>query len=82
MLEEMIRKNIPRKARNRGNRLKRELKALGKEFGFTDIRGKGLLVAVDLAQEQAPKVVEKALEYGLLLNAPRANTLRFMPALT
>jgi len=82
VIEEMLRKNIPRKAKNRGNYLKRQLKFMSKEFRFTDVRGMGLLVAVDLPQEKGPAIVAKALEEGLLINAPGAATLRFMPALT
>ena len=46
------------------------------------MRGKGLLWALDLSKETGPQVVEECLNRGLLINAPRKNTLRFMPALT
>ncbi len=82
VLEEMLRKNIPRRAKTRGNYLKRRLKELAGEFGFTDVRGLGLLMAVDLPSDKGADVVNAALERGLLLNAPRPSTLRFMPALT
>ena len=82
VLDELLRKNIPRRAKTRGNALKRRLKELGQEFGFTDIRGLGLLMAVDLPQDKGADVVAACLERGLLINAPRPNTLRFMPALT
>ena len=81
VLEEMIRKKIPKRAKSRGNRLRRGLKAMGQEFDFTEIRGKGLLIAVDLPADKAVAAVELALEKGLLINAPRPSTLRFMPAL-
>jgi acetylornithine/N-succinyldiaminopimelate aminotransferase len=48
-------------------------------------RGSGLLRALILDNERAPQIVAKALALtpnGLLLNAPRANLLRFMPSLT
>jgi acetylornithine/N-succinyldiaminopimelate aminotransferase len=41
----------------------------------------GLLLALDLNKEIGPQVVEEALNQGLLINSPRKNTLRFMPAL-
>jgi acetylornithine/N-succinyldiaminopimelate aminotransferase len=82
ILDELLRKNIARRARTRGNYLKRRLKELGAAFGFTEIRGLGLLMAVDLPADKAADVVSGALERGLLLNAPRPSTLRFMPALT
>jgi len=81
VLQEMITRKVPAKARNRGRALKRHLKEMAPEFGLTNIRGKGLLVAVDLPQEKGGDVVAAALQAGLLLNAPRPATLRFMPAL-
>jgi acetylornithine/N-succinyldiaminopimelate aminotransferase len=45
------------------------------------VRGRGLLLALDLESPIGPAVVAAALQDGLLLNAPRQDTLRFMPAL-
>ncbi len=47
------------------------------------VRGLGLMVAADLAPEapEAPSVVARALEAGLLLNATGPSTLRFLPPL-
>ncbi|MDD3353208.1 acetylornithine transaminase [Zoogloea sp.] len=48
-------------------------------------RGSGLLRALILDTDRGPALVKAALEHapqGLLLNAPRPNLLRFMPALT
>jgi acetylornithine/N-succinyldiaminopimelate aminotransferase len=78
---EVIGKRISRKARSRGRYLTRRLKELGQTFGLTDVRGKGLLVAVDMPQEKGPEVVKECFERGLLINAPGPSTLRFMPAL-
>lgn len=61
------------------------LNALSEEFGLAGERGAGLLRALVLADERAPALVEAARNLapeGLLLNAPRPNLLRFMPALT
>ena len=46
------------------------------------MRGEGLLLALDLRREIGGTIVAKALENGLLLNTPRPDSLRFMPALT
>lgn len=59
-----------------------ELRVLAKEFGLGAIRGNGLLLAINMGNYSASKIVELAREAGLLLNAPREDTLRFMPALT
>ena len=82
VVSEMINRKIPAKVKARGRTLRRHLKMMAGEFGFTDIRGKGLLVGVDLPQDKGAQVVAEALKDGLLINAPRPNTLRFMPALT
>ncbi len=65
----------------RGAYLMKELAALSARHGLGEVRGRGLLVALDLKRNVAAKVVEIARGDGLLLNAPRPNLLRFMPAL-
>lgn len=64
-----------------GAYLMARLSALSNEMGLGEVRGRGLLVALDLKQDIAAKVVDLARDAGVLLNAPRANLLRFMPAL-
>jgi acetylornithine/N-succinyldiaminopimelate aminotransferase len=54
------------------------------EFGFNGERGEGLLRALQLNKDIGPDIVERARNLepiGLLLNSPRPNLLRFMPAL-
>jgi len=46
------------------------------------VRGRGLLLALALGKPLALEVAAKAFEAGLLLNAPRPDSLRFMPSLT
>lgn len=68
----------------RGAFLQTQLLTLCSEFGLVGERGEGLLRALILDRDIGPQIVEKArtLEpYGLLLNSPRPNLLRFMPAL-
>ena len=48
---------------------------------ITEVRGLGLMVAVELSTETAPQVVDAARERGLLLNAVQPNTLRLVPPL-
>jgi acetylornithine/N-succinyldiaminopimelate aminotransferase len=65
-----------------GQYLKDRLATLSDENGFGEVRGKGLLLALNLNREIAKKIADDALGKGLLLNSPRPDTLRFMPALT
>jgi acetylornithine/N-succinyldiaminopimelate aminotransferase len=48
---------------------------------ITNIRGAGLLWAFDLAQPLAEATRDRALENGLLVNAPRPHVIRLMPQL-
>jgi len=57
------------------------LRALSAELGHGEVRGRGLLQALELKGRDAKKVSAAALDHGLLVNAPRPDTLRFMPAL-
>ena len=64
------------------DRLHQGLEALSAKYGLSGVRGKGLLLALNLdVRTDAGAIVVAALENGLLLNAPTADALRFMPAL-
>lgn len=68
----------------RAKQLSEWLCLLSDKWGFKGERGQGLLRALVLDKEDAPAIVEAAKNRspeGLLLNAPRNNLLRFMPAL-
>lgn len=65
----------------RGAYLMEGLSNLSARHGLGEVRGRGLLVALDLRQDIASKVTDIARDAGVLLNAPRPNLLRFMPAL-
>jgi acetylornithine/N-succinyldiaminopimelate aminotransferase len=64
-----------------GDYVVKGLTALSARRDLGEVRGRGLLLALDLKRDIASKVVELARDAGLLLNAPRPNLLRFMPAL-
>jgi acetylornithine/N-succinyldiaminopimelate aminotransferase len=48
---------------------------------ITEVRGRGLLVALEFKDEIAQSLVETCLERGLLVNKLKPNALRFMPPL-
>lgn len=62
--------------------LRQLLEGLSAAHGCGPVRGKGLLLALDLGRDVAADVAQRAMALGLLLNAPRPDTLRFMPSLT
>jgi len=64
-----------------GDYLAQRLRELSATLGHGEVRGRGLLVALELKATDAAKVARNALDRGLLINAPRPDTLRFMPAL-
>ena len=58
-----------------------ELQRVSARHGLGGVRGEGLLLALDLKRPIGAKIVAAALDEGLLLNSPRPDSLRFMPAL-
>jgi len=69
---------------DRARQLSEGLRALSEKWGFKGERGSGLLRALVLDRDDGPAIVKAAFDAapeGLLLNAPRPNLLRFMPAL-
>jgi len=72
------------RTRNRSAQLREGLTVFSRRHGLAGERGLGLLRALVLDTERAAAIVEAARELepeGLILNAPRPNVLRFMPAL-
>ena len=61
--------------------LESELQRLSARHGLGDVRGRGLLLALDLKLPIGPSIVVQAFEAGVLLNSPQPEALRFMPAL-
>jgi acetylornithine/N-succinyldiaminopimelate aminotransferase len=64
-----------------GDYLAERLRELSARLGHGEVRGRGLLLALELRDRDAGKVARAAMARGLLINAPRPDTLRFMPAL-
>ena len=64
-----------------GLQLESELQRISARHRLGEVRGRGLLLALDLEMPIAGAIVAEAFDAGLLLNAPRPDALRFMPAL-
>jgi acetylornithine/N-succinyldiaminopimelate aminotransferase len=61
--------------------LESELQRISARHGLGEVRGRGLLLALDLRVPIAGSIVAQAFDDGVLLNAPQPDALRFMPAL-
>jgi predicted acetylornithine/succinylornithine family transaminase len=64
-----------------GDRFRVGLERMREQGRVTDVRGRGLMVAVDLPGPTAPDVVDAGLAAGIVLNATGPSTLRFLPPL-
>ena len=64
-----------------GALLRQGLLTLSQHWGLGEVRGEGLLLALELGSDRAADVVRVARERGLLVNAARAHCLRLMPRL-
>ena len=82
VIEEVTKPGFLARVTQAGDYLANRLNALSRRHGYGEVRGKGLLLALDLKRDIAPQVVDQARMRGLLINAPRPDSLRFMPALT
>jgi acetylornithine/N-succinyldiaminopimelate aminotransferase len=75
--------HIPDHAVAMGKRLRTGLEILASEFeGVIEVRGMGLLLAVQFRDNIAADIVASSNEAGLLLNPVRPDTVRIMPPLT
>ncbi len=86
VLEIMERDHLAERAAELGDRARARFSALGEKLPgmIVDVRGKGLLVGVQLGmpQEKAQKVWGKLLDRGFILNLTYGSTLRLLPPLT
>jgi acetylornithine/N-succinyldiaminopimelate aminotransferase len=81
VLQEVSKPEFLKSVADTGQFLASELQRISTRHGLGGVRGEGLLLALDLKRPIGAAIVSLALADGLLLNAPRPDTLRFMPAL-
>jgi len=78
----IIDNDIPKKVKQTGSYFMAKLQSLKQQFGFvTEVRGRGLLIAMEFDHEMAQEVVTACLDKGLLINKLKSNAIRFMPPL-
>lgn len=79
----MVENDVPAKSKRVADYLRNGLEEIkGRHPYVTDVRGKGLLLALGFNEDVSGKVVAACNQEGLLLNAVRPNAIRFMPPLT
>ncbi|TFV92765.1 acetylornithine transaminase [Oxalobacteraceae bacterium OM1] len=84
VFKEVVAPGFMESVKEKGDYLRDKLLQLSEQHGLQGERGEGLLRALKLGKDIGAQLVEegRTLEpVGLLLNAPRPDLLRFMPAL-
>ena len=79
----MVGNDVPAQAKAAGAYMMQKLEELrARQPAIVDVRGMGLLVAVEFSEDIAANVVSACNQEGLLLNPVRPNAIRLMPPLT
>lgn len=84
VIEQLTAPGFMEEVQAKGEYLKEKLLELSEKHQLDGERGEGLLRALKLGRDIGPELVENARTHnpiGLLINSPRPNLLRFMPAL-
>ena len=82
VLKYIIDHDIPAQVKRVGDYFVNKLQGLKRRFDFiAEVRGRGLLIALEFNQEMAEKLVLACIDKGLLVNKVKSNALRFMPPL-
>ena len=83
VLKYMIDNDLPAQVTKRGEHLERRLISLAdRQPMITEVRGKGLIWAIELDRPVSEAVVTRCLEAGLLINGVKPTALRFLPPFT
>ena len=83
VLKYVIENDLPAQVARKGEHLERRLHALADRHPMVkEVRGKGLLWAIELDRAAAEEAVLLCLEEGLLANNVKPTALRLMPSLT
>jgi acetylornithine/N-succinyldiaminopimelate aminotransferase len=81
VLEQVSQPEFLKSAADAGLFLEAELQKLSARHGLGEVRGRGLLLALDLKLPIGASIVARAFDDGVLINSPQPDALRFMPAL-
>jgi predicted acetylornithine/succinylornithine family transaminase len=82
VLKYLIDNNVVGNVKKIGKYLMDELAELKKKYSFiTEVRGRGLLLAVEFNKDMAQDILMACLEKGLIINKVKANAIRLVPPL-
>src|SRR3954468_20033872 len=81
VLQQVCQPDFLKAVTDNGVYLEGELQRISARHGLGEVRGRGLLLALDLKVPIAAAIAAQAFADGVLLNAPQPDALRFMPAL-
>jgi acetylornithine/N-succinyldiaminopimelate aminotransferase len=83
VIDTMEQENLPARAEALGARLMSALRReLANDPRIAEIRGKGLMIGIELARPCPTLAREAALEYGILFSVQNERVVRLLPALT
>jgi acetylornithine/N-succinyldiaminopimelate aminotransferase len=83
VMEYVIKNDIPDQAQKTGLYLIDGLNKLKSKYPFiTDVRGRGLLAAIEFNKDMALPIKMTCIENGLMVNDVKPNAIRIMPPLT
>ena len=80
VLAEIERADLVANAARRGEQLRSGILALGSDL-IVEVRGRGLLLGIEVDEPIAPAIVGHALQRGLIVNATGPTTVRLAPPL-
>lgn len=80
VLGEIENAGLVENAARRGDELRAAILAIGSPL-VTEVRGAGLLIGIGLGEPSAPAISARALELGLIINAPNDTSIRLAPPL-
>lgn len=82
VIKYLLDNDLAARARVLGEYLSSKLKKLQFKYDIIkEIRGLGLMLAIEFKKPIAPELMKSALENGLILNRVSENTIRFLPSL-
>ncbi len=82
VMETLEREKLPERAAGLGEKAVARIRGFKSAGKIKEVRGRGLMLGVELANGDGAAVVQRALALGVIVNATHKTVLRIAPALT